>query len=114
MCAVTHVVPVVLAALVPHMVYSLIERHTRAVVDRLELDGSIRGLGYVADNMEYRQHRELVVVLARERAGVLVWRAQRRRWEGPGPLRGGAAARAEVGARVEDCGCCHKKAVRKR
>ena len=38
------VVPVVLAALVPHVVDSLVVRHAGAVVDGLESDASIRGL----------------------------------------------------------------------
>ena len=70
----THVVPMVLAALVPHVIYALVIRHARAIVDRLERDGSVRGLGDVADDVEGRQHRVLVVGLARERAGVRVRR----------------------------------------
>ena len=99
----------VLAALVPHVVDALVERHTRAVVDRLELDGSVRGLGYVADDMEGRQHRELVVGLARERAGVQVRRARRRGGEctaEQGGKRGGS--RGEHGFTFEgfDTCCC--------
>ena len=47
-----HVVPVVLAALVPHVVDALVERHARAIVDWLECDGPVRRLRDVADNVK--------------------------------------------------------------
>ena len=65
--------------LVPDVPDALVERDAGAVVDRLERDGSVRGLGHVADDVEGRQHRVLVVGLARERAGVRVRRRRRRR-----------------------------------
>ena len=62
-----HVVPVRLAALVPDVPDALVECHTRAIVDGLERDALVRVLGHVPDDVEGRQHRLLVVGLARQR-----------------------------------------------
>ena len=63
----TYMIPVVLAALMPDVVQALVEGHARAVVDRLQLDAAVGGLGDVADDVEDREHRLLGVGLTRQR-----------------------------------------------
>eukprot|EP01046_Picozoa_sp_COSAG06_P094694 COSAG06_NODE_40835_length_398_cov_0.575251_1_plen_48_part_10 len=46
----------VLAALVPHVVQTLVKSDATAVVDGFQRDVAAAALGDVADNMEYREH----------------------------------------------------------
>ena len=76
-----HVVPMVLAALVPDVVQPLIVGHSAGIVDRLKLDRTVNCLRYISYNVESRQHWELLVVLTSERPSMVVWGARRwRRW----------------------------------
>ena len=56
----------VLAALVPHVVQTLVKSDATAVVDGFQRDVAAAALGDVADNMEYREHWLLGVGLARQ------------------------------------------------
>lgn len=56
-------IPVILAALVPRMVYPLIVSQARAVVDSLELDAPVGVLSDVSNDVESGEHGLLGVGL---------------------------------------------------
>ena len=72
------VVPVVLAALVPHVVKSVVVRHAARIVDGFQVDAAALGiLRNITNDVESRKHREIIVVLAGEWAAVVPVRWQR-------------------------------------
>jgi len=72
------VVPVVLAALVPHVVKSVVVRHAGCIVDGFQFDAAARGvLRNITDDVECRKHWEVIVVLTGEWTAVVPVRWQR-------------------------------------